>query len=76
MSWRDVNGLPRRGVPLSAMRVRRLSFKLGECIDALRRQIAELEFKRTKPGAQARHRREANMSGRYADAAIPRFIAG
>jgi hypothetical protein len=48
----------------------------SECIDALRRQIAELEFKRINPGGQARHPREANTPGRYADADIPRHIAG
>jgi hypothetical protein len=48
----------------------------GKCIGALRRHIAELEFKRTNPGGQARHRREVNTPGRYADAAIPRHIAG
>ena len=48
----------------------------GECIDALRRHIAELEFKRTNPTGQVRHRREANTPGRYADADIPRHIAG
>jgi hypothetical protein len=47
-----------------------------ECIGALRQHIAELEFKRTNPSGQARHRRDANTPGRYADAAIPRFIAG
>ena len=48
----------------------------GECIDALRRHIAELEFKRTNPAGQVRQRRDANTPGHYADAAIPRHIAG
>jgi hypothetical protein len=31
-------------------------FTQSECIDALRRHIGELEFKRTNPGGRARHR--------------------
>ena len=48
----------------------------SEFIDALRRHIAELEFKRTNPGGQARHRRKANTPGHYSDVNIPRHIAG
>jgi hypothetical protein len=48
----------------------------GDCIGALRHHIAELEFKRTNPGGQARHPREANTPGRYANSEIPPHIAG
>jgi hypothetical protein len=47
-----------------------------ECIDALRRQIDKLTFKRSTLVERARLHREVNTPGRYADTKIPRHIAG
>jgi hypothetical protein len=48
----------------------------SECIDALRQHIAELEFKRSNPGGQARHCRERSMQDSNTDDEIPRYIVG
>jgi hypothetical protein len=48
----------------------------GECIDTLRTQIAELQFKKAQPQGRTRQRRSAKTPGRYVDVEIPRFIAG
>jgi hypothetical protein len=43
----------------------------GECIDALRRQIAELQFKKAPPQGPTRRRRSAKTPGSYVDVEIP-----
>src|SRR5215467_6652939 len=44
----------------------------GECIDALRRQIAELQFKKAPPQGRTRRRRSTKAQGSYADVEFPR----
>jgi hypothetical protein len=43
----------------------------GECIDALRRQMAELQFKKAQPQGRTRQRRSAKVPGSYVDVEIP-----
>jgi hypothetical protein len=43
----------------------------GECIDALRRQIAELQFKKAHPQGRTRQRWSAKTPGSYVDVEIP-----
>jgi hypothetical protein len=51
--------------------MRGFSLKLGECIDALRRQIAELQFKKAQPQGPTRRHGSAKTAGSHGDVEIP-----